>query len=200
MELDLSYRDDGGRGLVVVSFDPGITTGWAVHRINLDLLVSRGFAQTIYDDTSGFTLGQLAGDGSDESEIEMAQDMMDIVRAGWVLADHEGGDLFAVVMEDFNLRLMSGDRSLLAPVRVFSRFETVMALTLGGGVHVPYFKQQVADAKNVVTDARLIRWNVYDKHSGEHARDAQRHGILFSRKVASVPVLARRCVATSSSS
>lgn len=193
MELDLSYRDDGSRGLIVVSFDPGVTTGWAVHRLNLDSLLATGFVNTIYQDTSGFALGQIYGDGSDEAEFSMVHEMLDVVRAGFTLGDYEAGDLFAVVMEDFILRMQTRERSLLAPVRVFSRYEMLAHEVLGGaGVTLPYFKQSPSDALNVISDARLKRWNVYDQSCGAHARDAQRHGILFARKVASVVELRRK--------
>lgn len=202
VELGLSYRDDGGRGLVVVSFDPGVTTGWAVHRLDLDSLVGRGFVETIYDDTSGFALGEIRGDGSDESEMDMAEAMVGLVRSAYVLGDYAGGDLFAIVMEDFVLRRSEASRSLLAPVRVFSRFEMALrGVTSGAGVVLPYFKQSAADAKNVVTDERLRRWNVYEESVGAvHARDAQRHGILFARKVASVNPLQRALIRAARSS
>lgn len=190
-DLDLHYADNGGRGLVVVSFDPGQTTGWAVHRLDLDSLVGSGFVNTIYRETSGFCLGQIVGDGSDDSEMDMAEEMVDITRAAYTLGDYSSGDLFAIVMEDFILRRSESDRTLLAPVRVFSRYEMCLRqVTRAGGITLPYFKQSASDAKNVVTDARLLRWQVYV--SGMvHARDAQRHGILFCRKVASNAALQR---------
>lgn len=189
LDLDLAYEDDGGQGLVVVSFDPGVTTGWAVHRLDLASLKSQGFAATIYKDTSGFSTGQIGGDGSDAAEFDMVSHMIDVVRAGYVLGDYENGDLFAIVMEDFVLRRSESSRSLLAPVRVFSRFEDRLhCLTETTGLRLPYVKQSPSDAKNVVSDQRLRHWNVY-RPGMEHARDAQRHGILFARKVASMPKL-----------
>lgn len=187
VDLELEYEDNGGRGLVVVSFDPGVTTGWAVHRLDLDSLKAKGFAATIYGSSSGFATGQIGGDGSDAAEFNMVDIMMDIVRAGYVLGDYENGDLFAIVMEDFVLRRPEAARSLLAPVRVYSRFEDRLYMVgRETDVRLPYVKQSPADAKNVVSDLRLQRWNVY-RPGMEHARDAQRHGILFARKVASVP-------------
>lgn len=189
VDLELEYEDSGARGLVIVSFDPGVTTGWAVHRIDLDLLKASGFAKAIYSDTSGFSTGQIGGDGSDAAEFAMVDTMMDVVRAGYVLGDYLAGDLFAIVMEDFVLRRSEASRSLLAPVRVFSRFEDRLYLVgKDSGITLPYVKQSAADAKNVVSDLRLRRWDVY-RPGMEHARDAQRHGILFARKVASIPRL-----------
>lgn len=187
IDIEVDYEDNGGRGLVVVSFDPGVTTGWAVHRIDFGELKLGGFSSAIYKDTSGFGLGQITGDGSDASEFRMVDTMMDIVRSAYVLGDYDEGDLFAIVMEDFVLQRSEASRSLLAPVRVFSRFEDRL-YTIGrdSGVRLPYVKQSASDAKNVVSDLRLQRWNVY-RPGMEHARDAQRHGILFARKVASIP-------------
>lgn len=191
MSLGLEYNDDGEAGLIVVSFDPGVTTGWAVHRLDLKSLVAEGFAATIYKDTSGFVRGQIGGDGSDLSEFRMVDRMMEIVRGAFVLGDYEVGDLFAIVMEDFVLRRSEASRSLLAPVRVFSRFEDRLHCAVeASGVALPYFKQSPSDAKNVVSDLRLRRWGVYEPGM-EHARDAQRHGILFARKVASMPQIQR---------
>lgn len=185
MDLDLHYADNGGRGLVVVSFDPGQTTGWAVHRLDLDCLVRNGFVDTIYRESSGYAVGQIVGDGSDDAEMDMAEEMVDITRSAYTLGDYAGGDLFAIVMEDFVLRRSEADRTLLAPVRVFSRYEMCLRqVTRAGRVALPYFKQSASDAKNVVTDQRMLRWQVYTPGS-THIRDAQRHGILFCRKVGS---------------
>jgi hypothetical protein len=100
---------------------------------------------------------------------------------------------FVFVMEGFDLRMVSMDPALLAPVRVASIFMDRLVMNEGGGMTSSVFDdrlpptlfQKVADAKGTITNDRMKRWGMYDPSSGEHARDADRHGILFLRKFAS---------------
>lgn len=185
--VELRYEDDGGCGLLVLSFDPGVTTGWAVHRLDLKVLMASGFQEALRSAASGYALGELRG----QTENEMVDEMVAMTRSVFTLGDYAAGDHFAIVMEDFILRRSESDRSLLAPVRVFSKYEYALDVLTRGKVALPYVKQSASDAKTIVTDDRLIRWGVY-RPGSVHARDAQRHGILFSRKVASNPALLGR--------
>lgn len=84
----------------------------------------------------------------------------------------------AVVIEDFVLRQMRMDRELLSPVRITSAVGYAM-WRKGRDYHV----QSPTDAKRVCTDERLKEWGMYDPYGGlRHARDADRHAILFLRK------------------
>ena len=86
---------------------------------------------------------------------------------------------FVFVMESFTLRRPEMDPDLLAPVRVASVFMDRLAQR-----EAPprTFFQGPSDAKNTVTDDRLKRMGVYDRSSGLHARDADRHAILLIRR------------------
>ena len=64
-----------------------------------------------------------------------------------------------------------------------------MAL-LSGGLEYPgniencgdgIFLQNRSPVKTTCTDERLKRWNLYDRSSGPHARDATRHAFYFLR-------------------
>lgn len=89
---------------------------------------------------------------------------------------------FVFAMENFVLRMLDQDPALLSPVRVgavlMDRLEQAESET-------PVFFQSASDAMNTVTDQRLKSWGIYDSHSGAHARDASRHGVLFIRRFAS---------------
>jgi hypothetical protein len=130
--------------------------------------------------------------------------MVDITRAAWALADTvpvaEGGcgDHFVIAMENFTLQILDSAWHTLAPVRVAEKYEYWMH-TVRQAVRFAYVMHSANDAKNIVTDARLIAWNVY-KPGSVHARDAQRHGILTARKWASDPGFRQHVASLSSKS
>lgn len=177
--LDGLCYDDERPGLVVLSFDPGVTTGWAVHRLEMSVLLSSGFSEAVWAPGSGWTSGQIGAMG----ENEAVDAMFDLTRSAFSICSFRTGDLFAIAMEDFVPRMLEQKRSFLSPVRVFSKYEYALHSRLGG-VSLPYVKQSASDAKNVVSDDRLQRWNLW-RAGREHARDAQRHGILLARKFSS---------------
>lgn len=182
----------GGR-LIVCAFDPGVTTGWSWHSAAKESLLRKGTALTLREmrpdveletldpDVAEMDLGMEKGQitGPEDDQVDQ---MMVLMRRCWSAysVDPSAGDSFAVVTEDFILRRPEMDRSLLAPVRLNAKLERDMR---GAGLRL--WVQSPSDAKNVCTDARLRTWNVYDPGSGAHARDAQRHGILFLRRWAS---------------
>jgi hypothetical protein len=175
-DLGMEYQDDGSPTLLVVSYDPGVTTGWATHRLPIEPLMANGFKETVRDPRFAWTSGELGG-----TEDQIVDQMVEVLKALYVLGDYSSGDLFLIAMEDFILRRSEMDRSLLSPVRVFSKFERDLYKT---GLRWAYVKQSSSDALSVVTDARLQAWNLY-KAGSVHARDAQRHGILAARKFSS---------------
>lgn len=183
----LSYVDVLGAGaLIVISFDPGVTTGWAVHRLDLKSLLKEGFTRSIWNSSSGWVCGEIGGDGLGEDAA--VDSMMNLTRIAYSLGDY-AYDVFAIVMEDFVPRMLEQKRSFLSPVRVFAKYERdLYQARLLSGLALPYFKQSASDAKNVVTDDRLTRWQLY-RAGSVHSRDAQRHGVLFARKVSSDPTL-----------
>ena len=183
--------------VIVVAFDPGDTTGWSSHSAPKDLLMGGGTRATLCSmrramdgdglygsENIGWRLGQFGvGEGLDEDQ--QTDRMIETCRMAWgVWEVDESTDTFFVVLEDFILRRNEMSRSLLSPVRLIAKFEYAFRRK---GIYV--CRQSPGDAKNVVTDARLRSWNVYQASSGVHARDAQRHGILALRRWGSQPGL-----------
>lgn len=187
--------------LIIVSFDPGVTTGWAWHAASKESLLSVGAAASLRDmrkdvalgDMShigrgldlGFEFGEIERPTGEFCEDAVTDSQMGLIRQAFVAYQVDVMDTFVVVTEDFILRNDSRDRDLLAPVRLNAKLEASMR---GTGLHM--FLQQPSDAKRTITDERLKRWNVYQAGS-DHIKDAQRHGILFMRRWASQPGLRR---------
>lgn len=180
-------QEDLGPALVVMAYDPGETTGWSVWRAPVGTLVRQGTRRTLA--RSKWALGQIRVSKEavkrGDADSEMVDKMLEVGRWGYEEFVHEG-DEFVFVHEGFRLRMMSMDPNLLAPVRVNAIFKDRLR---GKGYQV--YQQDPSEAKSVVTDARLREWGTY-RPGMEHARDAERHAILFLRKVASTPRLRRR--------
>lgn len=182
-------QDDRVR-LYVIGYDPGVTTGWAVVRMDLELLLEHGFAGLALASGSGRDPEVFAWDADcfRGSENSMADQMIGLVRGVWMDAAMDAGedsDVLAVAREGFTLRLFSADPDLLSPVRVSAAFDYAAR-----SVPVPRVVQSPSDAKQVVSDDRLKRLNLY-KTGPEHPRDALRHCILLARKLCDPAFLAR---------
>jgi len=181
----MAYRERGR--LILACFDPGETTGYARLALSKRLLINEGATSALRDAARGGRVHNaqfgLKGDWKVDEEGN-ASTMATLTRLAWVeeVVDPVV-DTFVVVIEDFLLFRSEKSRSLLAPVRITARYEQEMR---GSGLHL--VKQTSSDAKRVVTDGRLRRWNLYDgggEAMGGHSRDALRHGILFARKYGS---------------
>lgn len=169
--------------LVVVGFDPGGTTGWAVARMPMSTLFRVGLVAALHaDPDAGWTCGHFRG-----PENDMTSWMVHCVRRGWQEVDSVGedlglggGGLLLVAQERFNLRMMSMDASLLSPVRIMAKFEYAMK---DAGVVV--VGEAPGDAKRVISDGRLASWSMYKAGSVIHDRDALRQAVLTARKFGS---------------
>lgn len=169
--------DDVAR-LYVVGFDPGQTTGWAVLRLDLELL-DRGLVTLALDpnpDVFAWCAGEFTG--PENHQVDM---MMELLRDVWREGEWESGadsDVFAVGIEDFILRLLQKDRALLSPVRITAAFNYA-----GRDLPMPRTLQSASDAKSIVTDDRLRRMNLLRSGASAHATDATRHAVLLARKL-----------------
>lgn len=191
-DLEDEDYDYEGPNLVVFALDPGITTGWAALKVPVGRLLAVGATRTlsrcrwrhgqILRSAIGGT-GALAQAASDSKHVDEIFGHIAHVYDEFVFNPAENeeweGDIFVYAIEHFQLRMMSMDSNLLAPVRVEERF---LDRLWTRGVTTPIFQQSPSDAKRVVTDDRLKDWGMYDRNSGPHARDADRHAILFLRK------------------
>lgn len=175
--------------LIVVSFDPGETTGWSVMETRIDKLLNNDLTigETVTDwwhgqIDCGATMGNAGDTGttsrrdlgvSDEGEGMGAAIMEQLVGEQFARSP-----AVAVVLEDFILRTQSKKRDAISPVRVISRFDQLMWER-----RIETFRSQPSE-KVAVNDDRLKRWGFYEGgHADRHARDADRHNILFLKKI-----------------
>jgi hypothetical protein len=189
--IDLAKRTRRRRGYIpedeitydsatVIAIDPGGTTGWSLISVHPEALTNphATILENIFVHQHGEVdcgshrgnLGTSLHSGiSTDGEFSGVYDLAKFID-GWPCA--------AVVIEDFVLRQMRMDRELLSPVRVTSALGYLL-WKQGRDYHV----QQPADAKKTCTDDRLKSWGMYDPYGSlRHARDADRHAILFLRK------------------
>lgn len=167
----------------IIAIDPGGTTGWSLISVVpevllysdayiLDNIVTHQHGQVDCGSYRGNLGSSLHNGISTHGEFSGVYDLAKFVRS-WPSA--------AVVIEDFTLRQFRMDRDLLSPVRITSAIGYSMWKD-GRDYHV----QSPADAKGVCTDDRLKQWRLYDATGSlQHARDADRHAILFLRKAKS---------------
>lgn len=186
--------------LTIFAIDPGGSTGWSGLKVPVRLLSSLGVARTLVrcrhrHGTVRRSGGpKVLGGGAvyDKSDSPHVTDILDTARGlyqefmGWEDEDGEWVEdpdaQFCFVMEGFDLREQSMDPGMLSPIRVGSIL--MDRLDQIGNTNRVFF-QSASDAKNVVNDERLKRWGFYDRESGPHARDADRHAILMLRRFAS---------------
>ena len=187
--------DPEGVRLLVLGYDPGVTTGWAALRLHLPALLDGGFSQLALASGGGRDPELLAWDtgvfrGGDGA---VADQMLGLVRGMWEEGEFGMGpdsDVMGIAQEGFILRMMSSDEDLLSPVRINAIFDYVCR-----GVPVPRRKQQPSDAKRVVTDQRLRAMNLWRSGMVTHEVDALRHAVLLARALAEPAFLARWCAA-----
>lgn len=168
--------------LYVVGFDPGVTTGWAVLRLDFERLVAGGFAALALASGGGRDPDLLAWDSGcfTGSENGVADQMVGLLRGVWADGVFDQGpdsDVIGVGEESFILRMMNSDPDLLSPVRISAVFGYAART-----VPIPRLRQSPSDAKRVVTDDRLHKMNLY-RPGPEHPRDALRHAVLLARKL-----------------
>lgn len=157
--------------LPILAFDPGGTTGWSLLVLPKLIRGKDVFSwnlETILRSKVSWEHGELNGlHNEDEAVYQMA-----------TLASKNPSA--AIVVEDFILRYDRKEKSrdLLSPVRVTAKLETYLWRQ-----HRPMFKQQASQAKPVVTDERLALWGCKVQDGlNDHARDADRHALLFMRR------------------
>lgn len=157
------------RSLIVLWADPGETIGWSLHKVSAKHLLAHGQVGSVR--VMKWSTGQFAARGTSDG----VDQYLTLCREAYErIADED--DVFVVGAESFTLMQYSTDSSLLEPVR----FNAVLEDRLrGSGQHVEY--QSASDAKNEVTDQRLMLWGLYKPGAG-HGRDAQRHGLLYLRR------------------
>jgi hypothetical protein len=169
----------------VIAIDPGGTTGWALISVPPESLCEPDvpILSNIWQHQHGqVDCGSHRGNLdttlhpgiSTDGEFSGVYDLVKFIKS-WPCA--------SVVIEDFQLRVHRMDRELLSPVRITAAIGYNLWES-GRDYHV----QTPTDAKRVCTDDRLKEWKMYDPVGGlVHARDADRHALLFLRKAKAKP-------------
>lgn len=147
---------------MVIAFDSGGTTGWAVCAVRPASLTNNRVM--IMDSISHLAWGQFYG-----SERRQVDQMLELCDA-WPGA--------ARLTEQFRLRKFSADPVLLAPVRVNAAF------SYASGEDTALYYQSPALAMTTITDDTLRDLGYWEKtHAQPHARDALRHAFTFWKRV-----------------
>lgn len=156
--------------LPILAIDPGGTTGWSL----LVLRRTAGFSQDELLDTNqdiclnqklNWWHGQIDCIRDQQLGVHQLKRIMD----DWPTA--------AIVMESFFLRKTRLGIDL-SPVEIIAQIRGHLYYQ-GRTMHM----QQPSQAKTTATDDRLRLWGCYTSEGGlQHARDADRHAILFLRR------------------
>jgi hypothetical protein len=164
----------------VIAIDPGGTTGWSrmvVHPealSNPDVSVLEHIEHHMNGEIRAIPpalAGKVAALNLKREERRCVNALMRDVMYPWFGA--------AVVIEDFLLRKKSMDRELLSPVRLTAALEYAVEEQ---EMHMTLHLQQPSE-KEAASDDRLKRWKLYVRAGGmQHARDADRHAIIFLKK------------------
>ncbi|QRI45299.1 RuvC-like resolvase [Gordonia phage Ennea] len=182
---DPEIQESLDRGVNIVSFDPGGTTGWSVMNLDIERLFDKNVRA--HEVITRWWHGEIdCGAGSGALSSAAAQyDLSASEEGEWAgafMCEHLislfSKDLnTAVVIEDFTLRTQSKARDALSPVRITA----ILEFLIWESKNVTVTKQQPSEAKTTATDERLKLWGMWAS-GGRHARDADRHALLLIRK------------------
>lgn len=175
----------------VLAFDPGGTTGWCAMGIpKLALFPTSDDESLEWMDYIQFSHGQIDCMTMTFEEAEHNVKRHNGLSIG---AENRGVSKMidltveynfpAIVLEDFILDFKKADmkRETLSPVRLISMFSYGLQIIIKKDQRPPIFIQGRSNVKTTATDERLKNWGLYDRNSGNHARDATRHAAYFLR-------------------
>lgn len=181
--------------LTIIGVDPGGTTGWSVLKVDYQRLVDQSLP--IDNAITQWRHGQIdcgansgnAATSATANDLELGISETGEAAGVWLMENIiRQNSMFpgstAVVIEDFILRTSNKGRDALSPVRITAALQQL----LWEGQYVEVFKQQPSEAKSALTDERLKRRGFYDSSgAARHARDADRHALLFLQKCRQKP-------------
>lgn len=151
----------------ILALDPGGTLGWSLLVLSKPLTLNADVFDLL-DTRHAWWHGQLATKG--EENAAMQQVCRLIKRCPRA----------SVVSEGFVLRTQVRGEEPLSPVRQSAVIKHYCWLADRN-----YFEQDPS-FKATANDAKLRNWRVYNKFgAGQHARDADRHAIMFLRRAVS---------------
>lgn len=157
--------------LPIIAIDPGQMTGWSLLVLRREIGARDCFSwnlDAILRKKVLWQHGEINGYGAEDEAVYRLAKLIN----QWPTA--------AVVVEDFILRAERKEKSrnLLSPVRITAKLETYLWRQ-----NRPMFLQQPSQAKTTITDERLALWHCKaDDGLEDHARDADRHAVLFARR------------------
>lgn len=157
--------------LTVIGIDPGVTTGWAKITVPQD---------SIFGDAPGEIIDWQSGELTGP---ETAQAMTFCHIAKRFIYP-------AIALEDFSIEKPQRGREFLAPVRVASKIQLCIEISLAGSCCGLEW-QMPRLAFDTATDDRLKKWGLY-KPGSPHERDATRHAITLIRRAKTDAKLADR--------
>lgn len=163
-------RDPKPDRLPILALDPGGTTGWSLLVLPTEIDGRDTFSHTphtilqsrlIWEHGEFPTLG-----AEDEAVYQLAR-----LAGGWPDA--------AIVVEDFILRVERKEKSreLLSPVRITAKFETYLWRE-----DRSMFLQDPSQGKRVTDDRLDLLDAKVDDGLEDHARDADRHAVMFMKR------------------
>lgn len=166
---DVDYDGQGNPMYLLVTFDPGGTTGWSVFGVWWAALRSDRYK--LLDNIDFWSAGQFIG-----TDREQSAQMAALAQA-WPDAH--------LLVEDFILRTANPRREVLSPVRLTARFEQALEERKDPRFDKVIY-QMPTMAMSSMPDKRLemMGHDFINRTRGqEHARDAVRHALTWLRRV-----------------
>lgn len=164
----------------VVAFDPGGTTGWSIMETTLGALDDN--TVPVHEILTGWWHGQIVcNDEKIDNYEQVAIDAM-----AELITAQAAADDFAVVMESYQIRSKRTDAETISPIRFIAGVEQYV------WDMCRYMAKQGPSEKTGVTDERLETWGLYLRDGQQHARDADRHALLFLKKLRAKKSLQRK--------
>lgn len=186
------YRPlDDDLDTVIIGIDPGVTTGISAvvfnsKKVPMPNEVEHWGSDQISYGGSGNAKDLIEAEGG-FAEQKIAHKIGEMIFA---LSQYSGSPdknrRVLIVIEDFIIRQQNSTRDFLAPVRITAGI--IQEIFYMENAKVVF--QTPADAKAICTDDRMDKWGFTIKTTKDrHSRDADRHAILFLRRILEKPHL-----------
>lgn len=186
---------------VVISFDPGVTTGWSVLQVHPQALADPEFK--ILPNIEHWSHGQIDSRKFEDGKQREIFDGAGRLEYTDLAAEHVFAECQVVdqlleifdafpgavpLVEDFIPQRLDKSRDFLSPVRITNLMD--YGLYQRG---FQSFRQMSSEATGPVSNDRLRSWGLYLADGLEHARDADRHSIMWMRKCSTKRRLREAC-------
>lgn len=161
--------------LIVASIDPGVSTGWAIIRVPVKVLLEHGQVGSV--SKMQVNTGQFRTDTTSQN-VDRA---LEVLRTTYEeLVDED--DVMVVVQEGYRLRMSTMDDELLEPVRWLATWDDRFAPPRAE-FPLPVERQDPS-LMNTIGDDRLKLWGLWQP-AREHGRAALKHALVYCRRFAS---------------